>query len=72
MLENAEHQQKLMSLLSKFVNKNYINKFKKNINNKFSNNINENALFMIFKLSSIILNLWEYSSPNLLAWDNFS
>ncbi len=50
MLENAEHQQKLMSLLSKFVNKNYINKFKKNINNKFSNNINENALFMIFKL----------------------
>ena len=29
MLENAEHQQKLMSLLSKFVNKNYINKFKK-------------------------------------------
>ena len=49
-MDYAEHQQKLMSLLSKFVNKNYINKFEKNINNKFSNNINENALFMIFKL----------------------
>ena len=50
MLKSAEHHQKLMGLLSKFVNNNYINKFKKNINNKFSNKINENALFMILKL----------------------
>ena len=50
MLENAENQQKLLSILSKFVNKNYINKSKKKINEKFSNKINENALLMILKL----------------------